>query len=490
MKIQNKLFHAVLYLSLFVFAAGSMIFAPLAGTALAQDAPNRPLVVVIDYSFGDDEYINPGETFTLSMRLQNEGQTAARNLVATFTSGELVPLDTGGVVGLGDVQPGSERSFSQPVTATWDVWGKTVASLPMTLTYTDDSGTVYTGTFDITFRVYTYYTAATATPTPTAAVAVERPQLVIADYSTSIDILEPGLQFMLNLDILNTGATAARSVIMIVGGGSASNPSGEGTPVPGGTSGGEGDFSKFAPLGSSNVQSIGNLEPGESLSAEQPLIVNVSAEPGAYSFRISFSYTDERGRIYNDDQVVTLLVYSIPKLDIDFYMDPGFFTAGQMGSLPLQVINTGKKAAILGNMRVTAEGADIMNNVTLIGYLDAGQYYPLDAMITPYSPGTLELVVTINYTDDFNQPQVITKILTIEVMDAPVIDPEIDPGMNGGEGPYFPPEQTETTWQKILRFLKGLLGLGSEPATVDPGGFPMEGPAVDGGFYEEPLKGP
>lgn len=478
---------------LFFALALIMVFSPLAPAAKAhpsaQEPVDRPVVVVANYSFGDDEYINPGETFSLNLRLENSGQTTARNVVATFTSGEIVPLETGGSVAVGDIGAGQSKDFDQPVTATWDVWGKVVASLPMTVSYSDDVGNIYSQAFDVTFQVWTYYTSSTATPTPTISVSTERPQIIISDYSTDVEILEPGVQFSLDLEVKNTGTVLAKRVTMIVGGGSSSGTDADGTPVPGGTSGGGGDFSKFAPLGTSNIQALGDFEPNQVGSASQPLIVNVSAEPGAYSFRISFSYVDERGRIYNDDQVVTLLVYSIPKLDIDFYMDPGFFQAGMPSNLPLQVVNTGKKAIVLGNMRVTAENADVQNNVTLVGYLDAGQYYPLDAMLTPYAAGPLDLVITVNYTDDFNQPQQIVKTLTVEVSEAPMFEPPtdggLDPGTNGGE-PF--PTVEETLWQKIVRFIKGLFGLGSETTTpTTPGEVPIEG------FPSEnsaPLKGP
>jgi hypothetical protein len=139
-------------------------------------------------------------------------------------------------------------------------------------------------------------------------------------------------------------------------------------------------------------------------------------------------------------------------------------------------------------MKVTAEGADVQNGQTLVGALEPGGYFPLDALLTPMTAGQQNITITINYTDDFNQPREIVETLTVEVMDAPPIDPgigpdgmPIDPGLNPDGG--FPPDgmpvdsgTSGSLWDKVLRFFKGLFGLDSGPST--PGGEEM--PPLDG----------
>jgi hypothetical protein len=63
-----------------------------------------------------------------------------------------------------------------------------------------------------------------------------------------------------------------------------------------------------------------------------------------------------------------------------------------------------------------------------------------------------------------------------------------DGGMNGGGGvidggevPVVEPEVEQTLWQKVVRFFRGLLGLGSdvpEPSVPVDGGPVIEEPAV------------
>jgi len=189
------------------------------------------------------------------------------------------------------------------------------------------------------------------------------------------------------------------------------------------------------------------------------LIVNVTTQPGAYPLKLSFVYTDSKGNRIVDDQVITLLVYSLPQVEVSFYRDPGILFTGQPNMLPLQVTNLGKKTAVLGNMKVTAQNAELTNNISLVGTLDIGGYYTLDAQMMPMQAGTVPLVVTINYTDDFNQPREITQTLEVQVEEMPMPDPGSMGGPDGGG--MVPEPVAETFFQKILRFLKGLFGLGS-----------------------------
>jgi hypothetical protein len=143
---------------------------------------------------------------------------------------------------------------------------------------------------------------------------------------------------------------------------------------------------------------------------------------------------------------------------------------------------------VLGNMKVTAEGAEFSNNVILVGNLDVGMYFTLDATMIPSVAGPLDLLVTIDYTDDFNQSQVISQTLTVDVQE--MLLPE--PGMEGGEGTPITTElPPETLWQKVLRFFKGLLGLGSDRAVPETGTeVPAESVPVEGVPPGKPIKGP
>jgi len=95
--------------------------------------------------------------------------------------------------------------------------------------------------------------------------------------------------------------------------------------------------------------------------------------------------------------------------------------------------------------------------------------------------------VTIDYTDDFNQPQSIVRTITVEVMESEPMPEGPDGGFPGefpgempGEGGMVDPLPVEDSgpesfWDKVLRFIKGLLGLDSGRTSPDdmlPGGMP------------------
>jgi len=454
----------------------------------------RPVLVINSYSMSQEK-ISPGNSFTLYITLYNAGQHYAKNVVATFTSTDLITLNTGGVVAVGEIAPGNRLDFAQPLFVSTGVWGN-LASINMLVSYADETGFLYSETFVITLPVYQSYSSwSTPTPTPTLTPTPSvKPQLVITSYTTDITPLQPGLQFNLTMTVNNKGNSTANRISMIVGGGSGTSGGDGGTQQPGGISGSSGEFTNFAPIGSSNVQSLGQISAGTSLSVNQLLIVNTKTTPGAYPLKISFVYYDEQNHTYNDDQVITLLVYQVPLLDINFYQDTSILYMGQPNILPLQVVNLGHNSVVLGNMRVDADTGQFSNNSILVGALEAGGYFTLDANYIPDQAGPVDLLVTIDYTNDFNQLEVVTKTLTVEVLDQPVIEPPTDGGLNGNSEVI--PTQPETFLQKVWRFILGLIGLDSginssqSPTSNQPLESPIPGEQPIIIPVQPPLKGP
>ena len=301
----------------------------------------RPMITVDTYSL-DQDTISPGDSFILFITLYNSGQQYAKNIVATFSSTDLLPRETGGVVSVGEIAPGNHAEFGQPLYLSSAMWAS-VTSLNMVVSYTNETGAAYSETFTISLPVHlVYYSAATATPTPTLTPkASVKPQLVITSYTTDVSPLQPGTQFNLTVTVQNMGNSTAKNVTMIVGGGSSTTGGETGTQQPGGVSGGSGEFSNFAPIGSSNVQSLGDFSPGFGYIASQTLIVNVNTAPSAYPLKLSFVYINDQNQTFIDDQVITLLVYRLPILEISFYQQVSTFVVGQPSVLPVQVVKLG-----------------------------------------------------------------------------------------------------------------------------------------------------
>lgn len=445
------------------FSAGESMLGNAILTTTASPASGRPLLVLDSYSVGADS-IKAGSQFDLTLRVRNNGQDFGKNVVLTFSGSEFMPVDTGGVRSLSEIDPGERLDVVQPFIASSSLFGVKYGSITVNVSYTDLAGAAtYTETFTITISL-SQPSSSGGTVRPTATpTAISRPQLVVSNYGTDVEPLQPGSMFTLDLSVTNLGNADARTVTMVLGGGGADT----GTPGAGGVSGGGSDLSTFAPLGSSNLVYLGDLVAGATKEISVPLVVNVTANPAAYAFKISFVFDDTKGVRQSNDQIITLLVFQLPQVEIGFYRDPGVFMTGNMNMLPLQITNLGRKSAVLGNIKVTAQNADVTNNVSLVGALEPGGYFTLDANVMPYQAGPLDLEVTVNYTDDFNQQRVIVQNMSIEVQEMPA--PE---SMPEGQDPNFPTDGNsssgnETLWQKIVRFFKGLFGLDSSPAVPE-----------------------
>ncbi len=448
--------------------------SPVTGSAVLNvsaptgDVPfTRPQMIVTSTDVNVSR-ISIGRQFALTVKLKNAGSAAAYNAQAVFGSEDVVSTDTGGVIAVGNVPVDVTGTIEQTFIAYLSLYGKTVAVIDMTVTYYDEKGTSYSDKFTLSVPVSDASAGIAATATPTG---VKSGQLIIPSYGTTVDPLQPGSQFTLTMTVQNVGNATANHVTMIVGGGGSDNSGG--TPQPGGVSGGSGEFTNFAPVGTSNVQTLGDLVAGGLAQVSQNLIVNVSTNPGAYPMKISFSYVNDKGQTINDEQVITLLVYSLPFVEVNFYRVPDPFFVGQPGQLPIQLVNLGKRTAVLGNMTITTQNGTLENSTTLVGALDAGGYFTLDSMLTPDSSGKVTLNVAIDYTDDFNKARKIEKTLEVTVEEG-FMEPTPDPSMQGGKGNgggggmEVGSATGETALQKIWRFILGLLGLDSAPPAVAP----------------------
>ena len=447
----------------------TVVTTPAPTNTFIQTSTNTPLPFVrpqmVVKATATKGSVQTNAEFKLSIELQNAGTATAYSAQAVLSSADLVPLKNGGVSVLGTVDAGNNANLAQTFLVSGQIYGQKIVVVDLTLTYYDSTGATYSDKFTLSIAstggVSSGVAAATSTPT-----GVKSSQLVITGYSSDIDPLQPGEQFELKLNVQNVGNAKAQRITMIVGGGSGGTSGG--TPQPGGVSGGGGDFANFAPVGASNVQSLGDLGAGGAIEATQSLIVNVSTNPGAYPMKISFSYINDKNEVINDEQVITLLVHSLPNLDVSFYQPPGVLFTGQPGPLPIQIVNVGRRSAVLGNIKITSDSGFLEGNTGLVGSLDVGAFFTIDALFTPEQTGTIPLTVTIEYVDDFNKPRTIVKTIEVQVEEMVIEEPTVDPNGEGTEEPA-----AETFWQKVKRFILGILGLDSAPPS-DTESAPLE----------------
>jgi hypothetical protein len=379
----------------------------------------RPQLVIEDAQT-EPATLGPGDVFSLTLRLANRGDRTATAVLIGVASSELaVPAGGSNVMATDPVGINRAVTVTLPLVL-GEVTQAGRLGLDVSLECSDYSGGSYADQQSVGLEVST--------------ALADRPQLIVAGYRAMPDPLSPGDTFTLTLEVNNVGGGEAQRLMLTLGG-----------------EGGSG-MAPFAPLQSSNVKFVPHLDAGDTVEVVQQLVVDGSASAGAYSLPLALAYDDARGTRHTDSQLISLLVRRRPHFQIGFYRSVEMATVGVPFQLPVEVTNIGRTLVNVSTLEVTSEQLEISEGSLYMGPLDGGTSGSLEAMAMAQEGGTAEVVVSVHYLDDFDQPQVVTKTLMVEV-EEPVVAPlEVEEELQ---------EQEESFWDKVLRLLRGLLGLGS-----------------------------
>ena len=375
--------------------------------------------LVIESAQTEPAILGPGDAFSLTLCLANRGSRTATQVVIGAASPELaVPAGGSNVVAVERI------GLDQAVTTTLPlVLGEVTqagrSGLEIALDYSDYQGGSYGDRQSVGVEIST--------------ALADRPQLIIADYATTPGPLAPGDAFTLTLEVSNVGGGEAQRLTLTLGG-----------------EGGSG-LAPFAPLQSSNVKFVPALAAGATVEVMQRLVVDGGADPGAYSLPLALAFDDARGTRHSDSQLISLLVRRRPHLQISFYRPVEVVTVGIPFDLPVEVTNIGRTLVNVSTLEMTSEQLEIQDGSLYLGPLDGGTSGSLEATGVAQEGGTAEVQVAVHYLDDFEQPQIVTKTLTVEV-EEPVVVPESADEEDQKEQGF---------WDKLLRVLRGLVGLGS-----------------------------
>ncbi|MGD2144527.1 MAG: hypothetical protein PVF54_08635, partial [Anaerolineae bacterium] len=375
--------------------------------------------VVIEEAHTTPATLGPGDAFSLTLCLANRGSRTATQVVAGSASSELaVPASASNVVAMENIGIGRRLTATLPLVL-GEVTEAGRRNLAIALGYGDYNGGTYADEQSVGLDVST--------------ALADRPQLIIEGYQTAPEPLAPGDTFTLTLALNNVGGGEAERLTLTLGGEAA------------------GALGPFAPLRSSNVKFVPRLPAGATTEVAQRLVVDGSAESGSYSLPLALAFDDARGTRHTDSQLISLLVRQRPHFQIGFYRPVERAIVGEPFALPVEATNIGRTLVNVSTLELASEQLEIQDGSLYLGPLDGGTSGSLEAMGTAHEGGTAEIVVNVHYLDDFEQPQVVTKTLTVEVE-----QPEPTPG---AEQP--PLEGEAGIWRKLLRVLRGLVGLGS-----------------------------
>lgn len=389
-------------------------------TAEPTTAPGRPQLVVSAVRT-DPAGLAVGEPFTLTLDLVNRGNRSVATSRLNIESDAVLPVGGGSALVVGPVGINKTVSVTMSLIITGAVTsgyqGATVG-----LDYTDYEGDSYSNDEQIWLEV-------------SSASSRLEPRVILQSYHTDPASLAPGDTFTLTLEVANVGGRAAEDVNLTLGGEDGAS------------------LKPFALLSSGNIVYLPTLPGGQSEPVELAMVLDGTSDSGVYSLPVEITYGGTSST--TKTQVLNLVVQRQPQLRIGFYRDVGTGMVDQSIDLPIEVVNLGRDLLNVGMVEVSSYQMDVQQGSLFMGPLEGGTSGSLDAVGIPSEAGDLDLLVTVSYLDDFNQPQEVTQTLTVTVDEMPEM-PDWNP-----EDAYPADEAPETTLGVIWRVIRGLLGLGS-----------------------------
>lgn len=412
-------------------------------TPLPTDTPTPvPFVfgqpqIAIELATTEPALLRPGESFILTLALANVGNYTAIDVTAILQSTDLaIPIAGSNVRILPRIGIEETVTMTLPLVLS-DTVGEGPRNLAFAIEFFDLDGRAYNTQQSIGLTIGQADPTATPTTTPDPA----QPRLVLTTYFVTPETaLQPGGVFDLTLNITNVGDAAARNVVLTLGG-----------------EGGQ-QLAPFALLNSGNLRFIATIAANETIEVVQKLIVDGTADSGFYTLPIDFSYDDEQATPLTAAQVINLLIEEQPQFRISFYRPVAVGMVDQPLDLPVEVVNIGRNLVNVSTLTITSLDMQVDNNAVYIGPLDGSTSGSLEAIALPQTSGELLVEVTVNYLDDFNQPQIYMETLTVQVeepfqpIDAPGSEESLATAEAGAE---------ETFLDSLWRFVRGMLGLGS-----------------------------
>jgi hypothetical protein len=396
--------------------------------------------------------VEPGQAVTVAVELTNTGNRTASQVLLRVagTDGVLLAGSQGDSFPVGDLAPGASVSLELPLIVSTAAKPGPQAQ-PFTLSYLQN-GEAQQGGGSMTIEV-----KRAITPSPL---------LLIDSYDTGKEVLEPGEQFTLTMNLQNVGDADATELLVAFGTvESSGTPPGGDSGNTGGTGSGSGSTSTttpsnvFAPLGSGGTRYVGTIEAnGGSATLSQEFIVNGTVDSGVYSLPITLRYKKTDGAFAQDNLRASVVVVAPPRLHISLQSPiPETVNMGEPFAVALTVLNTGDDPLHLTTAAVAAENAEVLEGAEVfVGPVKKDEDATLGAVIMPSAEGPVTVTVTLYYLNDLNQEQSI-----VNTYQTQALSPPPPPEDTGPTPEVTPPAEEEEEDDSIGRLILGFLGLGS-----------------------------
>ncbi|MCQ3930009.1 MAG: hypothetical protein DPW16_06085 [Chloroflexi bacterium] len=409
-----------------------------------EEAGESSQVVMSSYNV-EPNPVEPGKPVTMAVHITNSGNKKALQVLLRVSGSENVLLagPNGDSFPIGDLDAGESVELELSLIVRPDAKSGP-QSQPFTISYLQD-GEAQQAAGSMTVEV--------------RPVVATMPLMLLESYDYGKDILEPGEQFTLNLDLKNVGSGDATELVVVFGTVESSGDSGGGTPTSGGGTTTT-PSTTFAPVGSGGTQYIGTIEAnGEGKAISQDFIVNGTTTSGVYSLPVTVRYKKPDGTTAQDNLRAIVVVVAPPNLNITLQSPvPEQVNVGEPLPIGLTIKNLGTKVVNFTNVTFEAENADVMDVAEVfIGPVKGDEETTFGSAFAPSSEGHVKITVTIYYLNDLNQ-----EVSIVQTYETEAVTPPPMPEDNGG----FPMDPTPTPEQEeedasLGDVILGFLGLGS-----------------------------
>ncbi len=345
--------------------------------------------------------IKEGERFALNLTVKNNGDVANNHVTAV--------LD-----GLNSDEITVDGQMDTKTVDTVDAGGTAVISFPMICNPKMVSKNyivkVHISSDEATASAdYNVFVPVTGTKsdkdTASSAVGSSKPQIIIESYDYGGTAVTGGKEFVLTMNIKNTGATAIENIKMTV---SSAESFSSGSDDTGGA---------FTPAKSSNTFFIKKLEGGAVMKEQIALLPKSDAAPKSYGVGIAFKYEavlDDKRESLEANETIAIPLTQPDRFEANDPELPGPMFLGQPGQLSIGYVNKGKSKIFNLSVKLSGNFTTTESN-SYIGNLDSGTGDTFQATLTPEAEGTLKGTAVFSYEDASGKTRNITKEFSCEV---------------------------------------------------------------------------
>ncbi|EYE89601.1 hypothetical protein Q428_02005 [Fervidicella metallireducens AeB] len=239
------------------------------------------------------------------------------------------------------------------------------------------------------------------------------PKVIISSYKVTPSIVKAGNNFDLEMSFLNTNST--KTVKNIKAFLTVDEKSSETGNI-------------FMPVNSSNTFYIDEILPKESITKSITMCSVPDAKPKTYTITVNLEYEGSDGTAYTAQELVGITVEQNSQLRTGEIQLPPEAYLGQPFSISIDFYNTGKTK--MSNLMIKTEGNfKVSKSSQYIGNFDIGSSDTYEVEIIPSSSGDLRGRIIFVYEDPKGNQEEVIRDFTLNVIDAP----PMDPNFNGGE---------------------------------------------------------